>query len=326
MTNRPWMPLYIAEYLADTAHLGALESGGYFHLIMHYWVTGGLPDNDVALARIAKMTTRQWSVSKSTILAFFDGELRHKRIDKELAKTQQASAARSAAGKRGGRPTAVGERSKASANSRREEPNLEANALKNNEATKANAFCLLKQNETQVTSNNNKGLLGTSPKRLTPSELRPLAERFYRAYPKHVDPRAAEKKFVAIVGKSDDPLAEAERIIAAAERFAEAHRRAGTDKRYIPAPAVWLNKGGYLSEDLPQPEPIADSPRAGPTRRSGNHMAALIEQVREMHYDPDYDHGRSPRNLGARQQGEEQPMLDCVDLNVEPDAIAKIRR
>jgi len=39
------MPLYVADYLADTAHLGALESGVYLHLIMHYWLKGGLPDD-----------------------------------------------------------------------------------------------------------------------------------------------------------------------------------------------------------------------------------------------------------------------------------------
>ena len=54
--SRPWMPLYIADYLADTAHLRAPESGAYLHLIMHYWRRGSLPDNDRQLATIAKMT------------------------------------------------------------------------------------------------------------------------------------------------------------------------------------------------------------------------------------------------------------------------------
>ena len=65
----PWMPLYIADYLRDTAHLGALESGAYIHLIMHYWATGSLPVGDKPLARIAKMTEKEWKSSRGTLEA-----------------------------------------------------------------------------------------------------------------------------------------------------------------------------------------------------------------------------------------------------------------
>lgn len=36
--KRPWMPLYIGDFIADTAHLSAEETGAYILLIMHYWV------------------------------------------------------------------------------------------------------------------------------------------------------------------------------------------------------------------------------------------------------------------------------------------------
>lgn len=103
--NRPWMPLYIADYLADTAHLNAAQSGAYLHLIMHYWQTGGLPDDDAALARIGRMTTVEWRKARPIIAPFFADGWRHKRIDAEMKKTAEvaeaySSRARQAANKR----------------------------------------------------------------------------------------------------------------------------------------------------------------------------------------------------------------------------------
>ena len=125
-----WMPLYVGDYLSDTAHLGALESGGYLHLIMHYWRAGKLPRDDASLARIAKMTAREWSRSKSAILAFFDDELRNKRIDLELAKACGISEKRKLVGALGGN----------------------AKALKSNVANLAIAKKLLEQNARQSQS------------------------------------------------------------------------------------------------------------------------------------------------------------------------------
>jgi uncharacterized protein YdaU (DUF1376 family) len=98
---RPWMPLYVADYLADTAHLTAAESGAYLHLIMHYWLNNGLPDDDKKLARIARMTDKEWRAAKTTIAEFFHDGWRHGRIDAELAEAASKSdAARSSAKKR----------------------------------------------------------------------------------------------------------------------------------------------------------------------------------------------------------------------------------
>lgn len=104
-TARPdtWMPLYWGDYHRDTGHLGAAEHGGYLLLIGHYWATGKpLPDNDILLARIARMTTDEWAAARRIIEPFFqvsDGLWRHKRINEELAKWQRLLDAKSAAGK-----------------------------------------------------------------------------------------------------------------------------------------------------------------------------------------------------------------------------------
>ena len=113
MAGRPttWMPLYVADYLADTAHLTAAQSGAYLHLIMAYWRAGGpLRLDDGALARTARMTPTEWSEAAGVVLAFFrqeDGALHHGRIEHELAeaaamyearrkRTEAATAARAA--------------------------------------------------------------------------------------------------------------------------------------------------------------------------------------------------------------------------------------
>lgn len=100
--NRPWMPLYVADYLADTMHLRAAEHGAYLLLIMHYWRTGELPADDRQLAQIARMTVADWARSKVVIAAFFDDGWRHNRVDDEIAKANAKHERRQSAGKMGG--------------------------------------------------------------------------------------------------------------------------------------------------------------------------------------------------------------------------------
>ena len=95
--NRPWMPLYIGDYLRDTAHLRAAESGAYLHLIMAYWQAGGLPNDDRQLATIARMSDAEWKRAKPVLARFFGpGFGSHKRIDAELAHALAVSSKRSA--------------------------------------------------------------------------------------------------------------------------------------------------------------------------------------------------------------------------------------
>jgi uncharacterized protein YdaU (DUF1376 family) len=100
--RRPWMPLYIADYLADTAHLSTLESGAYLHLIMHYWLKDGLQDDDAQLARIVKLSLPEWRSIQPTISALFGEGWSHARIDREIREADMAYERRSSAGKRSG--------------------------------------------------------------------------------------------------------------------------------------------------------------------------------------------------------------------------------
>jgi uncharacterized protein YdaU (DUF1376 family) len=104
-----WMPFYVSDYLADTMHLTPAEHGAYLMLILHYWKSGPLPDDDVRLALISRMGDA-WSNASSTLRAFFkqsSGMLHHTRIDKERAdavdnKARNQARASAAASKRWG--------------------------------------------------------------------------------------------------------------------------------------------------------------------------------------------------------------------------------
>ena len=57
--KRSWMLFfYIPDFLADTMHLSASETGAYLCLIMDYWLHDGLPDDDHKLAAIARLPLR----------------------------------------------------------------------------------------------------------------------------------------------------------------------------------------------------------------------------------------------------------------------------
>ena len=81
------MPLYIGDYLADTSRLTTEQHGAYLLLLMDYWRSGRLPDNDQVLAQITKLPLDTWLTHKGVLQGFFeviDGELIHSRVEKEL--------------------------------------------------------------------------------------------------------------------------------------------------------------------------------------------------------------------------------------------------
>jgi uncharacterized protein YdaU (DUF1376 family) len=105
--KRPWMPLYVGDYLGDTGHLTTAQHGAYLLLMMHYWRKGELPDDDRQLAKITKLPLRTWRDYRSTLQDFFYDGWRHKRIDAELQRMTEVSAKRAIAGQKGGLGSAL---------------------------------------------------------------------------------------------------------------------------------------------------------------------------------------------------------------------------
>lgn len=82
------MPLYINDYLSDTLHLSAEESGAYLFLIMHYWKKGNISGDIEQISRISRCAT---SITQAILSEFFEyanGSWKHGRIDIELKKAQ----------------------------------------------------------------------------------------------------------------------------------------------------------------------------------------------------------------------------------------------
>lgn len=102
-----WMPLYIADYLADTGRLTTEQHGAYLLLIMDYWRNGSLPDDDSVLAQVARLPADKWKKSRAIISRFFtiqDGFWTHKRIDEELESARKFIEKQRENGAKGGRP------------------------------------------------------------------------------------------------------------------------------------------------------------------------------------------------------------------------------
>ena len=99
---RAWMPLYVGDYLRDTMHLSTVQHGAYCLLLFYYWNTGGLPDDDRQLARIAGMSVRQWRQHRPTLKTFFDDGWKHKRVEAELMRAEIVRVKRISSGQKGG--------------------------------------------------------------------------------------------------------------------------------------------------------------------------------------------------------------------------------
>lgn len=106
MSAKPdaWIPLYIADYIADTARFSTEQHGAYLLIIMDYWRNGSPPDNDRVLAQITCLTPARWKAHRPMIAPKFQisgGVWRHKRIEIELAKARAMQEELSKRGKAG---------------------------------------------------------------------------------------------------------------------------------------------------------------------------------------------------------------------------------
>lgn len=109
MAALPYIQLYVADYLADTAHLTTEEHGAYLLLIFSYWQTGK-PLRADRLASVARMSNERWDSVEDTLSEFFHvgpTHWNHFRIDADLEAVNSKVGKASAAGKASARAKAI---------------------------------------------------------------------------------------------------------------------------------------------------------------------------------------------------------------------------
>lgn len=111
MSERPFMQLYVSDFVGDTLMLSTEHVGAYLLLLIALWnADGKLPNDDVKLARVARVSLKKWRSLARDLMPFFeveDGRVSHHRLTKELQKSERQSQSRAAAGAMGGAATAL---------------------------------------------------------------------------------------------------------------------------------------------------------------------------------------------------------------------------
>lgn len=149
-------------------------------------------------------------------LARSDGKLCQKRAQSEVEKASKRIQTASENGAKGGRPSSKGE--------------------KNQQGSKATGLSAAKL------TTNDKPLTTNSSGSEEPSEdLSSDFDLWYAAYPRHEGRGQAERAYRAARKKAD-----ADALLAGAK--AAAGRYSGSEKRFIPMPATWLNGERWLDD------------------------------------------------------------------------------
>ena len=110
MSKLPYMPLYVDDYEAATAHLTLEEDGIYNRLLRLCWRTSGcsVPDDPSWIARRMRVDLDTYHrLVEPIIKEFFgraNGRVSQRRQREEFQKANEVSRKRAAAGKKGGRP------------------------------------------------------------------------------------------------------------------------------------------------------------------------------------------------------------------------------
>jgi uncharacterized protein YdaU (DUF1376 family) len=258
VTDIPAMMLWTDAYMADTSHLTTTEHGAYLLILMAMWRAGGnLPDDDVRLARTARLTLDKWRKIAPTIREFFtkDGDsVSQKRLMLELKIARSKNEKLAEAGRAGGRAKALKRHNTRS-----------SDASQSPEASAERGSSNQNQNQSQIEERKNSVSLRSTELRDRANSLaREFDETFWPRYPHKVSKKDAAKAF-AKARMAGDSL---ELIMAGLDRYIATKPLEYNWKD----PCTFLN-GEHFND---QPAPVS----RGSPRPSTNGMSEVLDEIR----------------------------------------------
>lgn len=155
MSNKPWMPLYVGDYIRDTRHLSQGQHGAFLLLICHQWVTGKpIPLDENQIFRITGGFSEAEKNDTLFILNEFFEKTANGYINRKVESVREVQEARSEIasenGKKGGRPK------------KNPEQNLEESqkkAKENPEPNPEESFQSQSQSQSQISNSEKKAVV-----------------------------------------------------------------------------------------------------------------------------------------------------------------------
>lgn len=283
MSTHPYIPLYVDDFDAATAHLTLEEDGAYNRLLRLCWRTPGcsLPNDMAWIARKIRVTPEVFErVAQPVLDEFFvlvRGRLVQRRLRDEYDNISRKKSARVAAGKKGGT---------AKAQKTHDNPASNASVLPSDTRAFPEPY--------------------PEPYKNPPKPPRDRAaetdgfEEFWSAYPRKTSKGTARKAYVSALRK-----APADRILAGVRRY-----RFSDEQKFIPHPTTWLNGERWADGEgalPPDPPPEAD-PELSQWR-----LPCLM--LTKNNYWNTLDWGPRPGTPGCRCPAR---ILRMFDINPEP--------
>jgi uncharacterized protein YdaU (DUF1376 family) len=258
MAALPYMQLYVADYLADTAHLTTEEHGAYMLLLFSYWQTGK-PLRQDRLASVARLSSERWTSVERTLKEFFhvaQDTWTHFRVEADLEKVGSKSKKNSDAGKASAKARALAKQALAESESTNVGTNVGTSAQQTYQRNVNHARSGDTDTDTDIDTEHQKLLAKKLASDAEKKRLEESFDSFWKLYPKKASKKDAIKAWSKI-----EPDKHPE-IMQGLANHRTCDQWVKDEGQFIPNAATWLNAERWEDEVKPA-RPVGVSKHSG---------------------------------------------------------------